>query len=186
MKKIILLHSVLLTFVLTGCMQSRYITEKYIKTKIENHNEGEFSNIKTYTIFKGNPYGGGAYIELTGYKYANSKALVLGAYKYNIARQQFKGDRTVITDITYIELSMAQCKDIVTNYKILQDKIKTEKPKMSEKIYHDYTVSKDLFISYGKSSGSSTKTYIDFWIQGEKYRLSTRTIIKKLNKFINY
>lgn len=81
---------------------------------------------------------------------------------------------------------MAQCKEIVTNYKILQDKIKTEKPKMSEKIYHDFTVSKDLFISYGKSSASSTVTYIDFWIQGEKYRISTRTIIKKLNKFVNY
>ena len=186
MKKTILLSSVLLAFLLTGCMQTRYITEKYIKTKIENHNEGEFSTIKTYTIFKGTSYGGGAYLELTGYKYANSKALVLGADKYYMARQKFKGDQTLIADITYIELSMAQCKDIITNYKILQDKIKSEKPKMSEEIYHDFTVSKDLFISYRKSSDSSTDSYIDFWIQGEKYRISTQTIIKKLNKFVNY
>ena len=186
MKKTILLSSVLLAFLLTGCMQTRYITEKYIKTKIENHNEGEFSTIKTLTIFKGTSYGGGAYLELTGYKYANSKALVLGADKYYMARQRFTGNQTIIADITYIELSLAQCQDIITNYKILKDKIKTEKPRMSEEIYHDFTVSKDLFISYRKSSGSSTVTYIDFWIQGEKYRISTQAIIKKLNKFISY
>ncbi len=186
MKRTILLSTVLLALMLSSCMQTRYITEKYIKTKIENHNEGEFSTIKTYTIFKGTSSGGGAYLELTGYKYANSKALVLGADKYYMARQKFKGDQTIIADITYIELSLTQCKDIITNYKILQEKIKAEKPKMSEEIYHDFTVSKDLFISYRKSSGSSTVSYIDFWIQGEKYRISTLTIIKKLNKFINY
>jgi len=186
MKKTILLSSVLIAFLLTGCMQTRYITEKYIKTKIENHNEGEFSTIKTYTIFKGTSYDDGAYLELTGYKYANSKALVLGADKYYMARQKFKGDQTIIADIIYIELSLAQCKDIITNHKILQDKIKTEKPKMSEEIYHDFTVSKDLFISYRKSSGSSTVSNIDFWILGEKYSISTLTIINKLNKFINY
>jgi hypothetical protein len=162
------------------------MTEKYIKTKIENHNEGEFSTIKTYTVFKGASYGSNAYLELTGYKYADSKALILGADKYYMARQKFKGDQTIIANITYIELSLAQCKEIITNYKILQDKIKTEKPRISEEIYHDFTVSKDLFISYRKSSGSSTVTYIDFWIQGEKYRISTPMIIKKLNKFINY
>jgi hypothetical protein len=168
-------------------MHSRYITEKYIKTKIENHNEGEFSTIKTYMIFKGYSYGGSAYLELTGYKYANNKALVLGADKYYKARQNYKGDQTIIADITYIELNLSQCKDIITNYKFLEEKIKTEKPRMSEEIYHDYTVSKDLFISYRTSSGSSsTITYLDFWIQGEKYRISSNSIIKKLNKFISY
>jgi hypothetical protein len=167
-------------------MQTRYITEKYFKTKIENHNVGEFSTIKTYTIFKGLSNGRRGYLELTGYKYANSKALVLGADKYYMARQKFKGDQTMIADITYIELNMAQCKDIITNYIILLDKIKSEKPKMNEEIYHDFTVSKDLFISYRKSSGGSSVFDIDFWIQGEKYPISTQKIIKKLNKFMNY
>jgi hypothetical protein len=186
MKKAILLSSLVMVIVLTGCMQTRYMTEKYIKTKIENHKENEFSSINTYTIFKGTSYSGGAYFEMTGYKYASSKALVLGADKYYMARQKFKGDQTILADITYIELSLDQCKDIITNYKVLQNKIKVEKPKMSEEIYHDYTVSKDLFISYRKSAGNSNIEYIDFWIQGEKYRILTQTIIKKLNKFINY
>jgi hypothetical protein len=167
-------------------MQTRHITEQYIKNKIENHNVGDFSTIKTYSIFKGVSYGGSAYLELTGYKYANSKALVLGADRYYMARQMFKGDQSMIADNTYIELSVQQCNDIISNYKILQDRIKTEKPEANEEIYHDYTVSNELFISYRKSYGSTTVDYIDFWIQGRKHPISTRKIIKKLNKFMAY
>lgn len=186
MRKTILLSTILVAFMLTSCMQTRYITEQYIKTNIEDHKEGQFSTIKTYSIFKGALNGGGVYIELTGYKYANNKALVIGADKYVLARQKFKGDKTLIADITYIELSLAQCKDIIKNYKILQDKIKSEKPKRNEEVYHDFTVSEDLFISYRKSSVSSSVNIIDFWIQGDKYRIATPIIIKELNKFINY
>ncbi len=103
-----------------------------------------------------------------------------------MARKKFQGDNAIIADITYIELTLAQCKSILENYKVLQDKIKKEKPKMNEEIYHDYTVSDDLFISYRKSSGSSSVTYIAFWVKGEKYRVSTIVIMKRLEKFINY
>ncbi len=186
MKKQLFFSVIILFFILSGCMQSRYITEKYIKTKIEKHIEGEFSSIKTYTIFKGVSYGGGAYLELTGYKYASKKALILGADKYYLARQKFKDDQTVIADITYIELSLAQCKSIVDNYQILLDKIKEEKPKMNEEIYHDYTVSDNLFISFRKTMGNSSKSYINFWINGEKYIISTNKIMNKLKKFLSY
>lgn len=171
---------------LSGCIQSRYMTEKYIKSNIEQHTEGDFSSIKTYSIFKGKTYGGVAYLELTGYKYNSSKGLIIGADRYYLERQKFRGDKTVIAEITYIELTKQQCIDIVTNYKILQDKLKSEKPRASEEIYHDYTVSKDLYISYRKSSVSSSTTFINFWIKGEKYPIATSTIIKKLEKFINY
>lgn len=185
MRKILTITAIL-TILLSSCMQTRYITEKQIKNSIENHKENEFSTIRTYTVFKGTSYGGGSYLELTGYKYDNKKALIIGADKYYMARKKFKGDNTVVADITYIELTLAQCKSILENYKVLQDKIKKEKPKMNEEIYHDYTVSDDLFISYRKSSGSSSVTYIDFWIKGEKYNVSTIKIMKKLEKFINY
>jgi hypothetical protein len=185
MRKILTITA-FLTIMLSSCMQTRYITEKQIKNNIENHKENEFSTIRTYTVFKGTSYGRGSYLELTGYKYDNKKALIIGADKYYMARKKFQGDNTVIADITYIELTLSQCKSILENYKVLQDKINKEKPKMNEEIYHDYTVSDDLFISYRKSSGSSSVTYIDFWIKGEKYRVSTITIMKKLEKFINY
>ncbi len=185
MKKI-LTTMAFLTILLSSCMQTRYITEKHIKNNIENHKENEFSTIRTYTVFKGISYGGGSYLELTGYKYGNDKALIIGADNYYIARKKFQGDNTLIADITYIELTIAQCKSILENYKILQDKIKKEKPKMNEEIYHDYTVSDNLFISYRTASESPYVIFIDFWIKGEKHRVSTIRIMKKLNKFINY
>lgn len=186
MKNLVLFSFGLITLLFTGCTQTRYITEKYIKTNIEKHMEGDFSTIKTYAIFKGTSQSGGSYLELTGYKYANTKGLVLGADKYYMARQKYKGDQTVIAEITYINLNMAQCRDIITNYKILMERIKTEKPKLGEDIYHDFTVSKDLFISYKKSPGGSAVNYIDFWIAGERYRVSTKTIISNLKKFVDY
>jgi hypothetical protein len=185
MRKILTITA-FLTILLSSCMQTRYITEKQIKNSIENHKENEFSTIRTYTVFKGSANGGGSYLELTGYKYDNKKALIIGADKYYMARKKFQGDNTVIADITYIELTLSQCKSILENYKVLQNKINKEKPKMNEEIYHDYTVSDDLFISYRKSSGSSSGTYIDFWIKGEKYRFSTSIVMNKLEKFINY
>lgn len=185
MRKILTITA-FLTILFSSCMRTRYTTEKQIKNNIENHKENEFSTIRTITLFKGTAYGGGSYLELTGYKYDNKKALIIGADKYYMARKKFKEDNTVIAEITYIELTLSQCKSILENYKVLQDKIKKEKPKMNEEIYHDYTVSDDLFISYRKSSGSSSVKYIDFWIKGEKYRISTNTIMNKLEKFINY
>jgi len=185
MKKTILLLTIVLTFLLTGCMETRYITEKYIKTNIENHKEGDFSTIKAFSIFKGISFEGTGYIELTGCKYTSNKTLVIGADKYYMMRQRFKGDQTIVADITYIDLSLTQCKSILDNYRILQDKIESEKTMMNEEIYHDFTVSKDLFISCRTSIGGSP-SYIDFWIQGEKYSIPTAKIMKKLDKFMNY
>lgn len=175
-----------LTIFLTGCMKSRYITERYIKTNIEKHDEGEFSTLKTYTIFKGTVAGGGRYLELTGYKYNNKKELVIGADRYYMARKNFVEDQTTIAKITYINLTIPQCKAIVDNYRVLQNKIRTAKPRRNEEIYHDYTVSDDLFISYKKTAGKSSGTFIDFWIKGEKYSVVTNTIITKLENFLSY
>ncbi len=186
MNRLSFLSAIVLLSMLTSCMQTRYITEYYIKNNIEKHTEGEFSTIKTYSIFKGATSNANAYLELTGYKYTNTKALVIGADRYYLARQKFKGDQTVIADISYFELTENQCRDILTNYKILQDRIKREKPRINEEIYHDFTVSKNLFISFRKSSYDSKTGFIDFWINGEKFKLSTSKIIKKLNKFMEY
>lgn len=186
MKIAFLISSFVSLFLLSGCIQTRYITERFIKTNVENHKEGNFSSIKTYSIFQGATITGGTYLELTGYKNGSTKGLVIGADKYYAARQKFKGDQTVIGNITFIELNLAQCNTILEKYKLLQQKIKSEKPKINEEIYSDYTVSKDLFISYKISSINKSVTYIDFWIDGEKYHIATKTIMKKLTKFINY
>jgi hypothetical protein len=186
MRKIHFLIPLFLSLFLSGCMHTRYITEKYIKTEVEPHQPGEFSSIRTYSVFQGMALDNSAYLELTGYKLGTTKALIIGADKYYQARQKFHGDQTVIANITYIQLTAEQCGDILYNYTILQDKIRSESPGISEEVYHDYTVTKDFFISYRKSAGSSSVSNIDLWIAGEKYTIATGKIMKKLAKFINY
>jgi len=84
-----------------------------------------------------------------------------------------------------VPLSQAQCQSILDNYKILQDKIKSETPPKGVELYHDFTASEDLFISFRRTKTNSNVTYMDFWIQGEKYRLSTSPIIRKIKQFLS-
>lgn len=102
-----------------------------------------------------------------------------------MVRKKIPNDQTQIAKITYTELNLAQCQSIIDNYKIIQARIVKEKPKLNEEIYHDFSVSNDLFISYRKAKGYSDY-HLDFWIHGERYSLSTNTIIQKLEKFMEY
>lgn len=186
MKKIILQILIIQIFVLSSCMETRYLTERYIKTNVENHTKSEFSSIKTYSIYQNFNPETGSYLEFTGYKFQSKKGLVIGADKYYRARQKFIGDNTLIAEVTYVELDLKECQSILDNYKVIKDRIIKEKTISNEEIYHDYTVSKDLFISY-KIGGMNTGTYtIYFWIKGEKYAIDTDTLIKKLLKFMQY
>src|SRR5690606_2072376 len=117
-KNTLILFVVLAAVSFSSCMQTRYLTEKYIKTNIEQHKVNEFSSIRTYTIFKGATVGGSTYLELTGYKYASKKALVIGTDDYYAARKKFKEDQTMVANIAYIELNAEQCKAILDNYKV--------------------------------------------------------------------
>lgn len=186
MKKYCILSIVLLLHLLTGCLQTRYITERYIKNEIEQHENGNHSSIKTYSIFKGIDVVNGGYIELTGYKYDSHKGLIIGTDKYYEARDNFKGDPTIIAAINFIELDIDQCQSILDNYILLLDKIKSERPKRNEEVYHDYTVSTDLFISYHKSTSDLDTDSIDLWVRGEKYSIATSSIMAKLRKFLDY
>lgn len=174
--------------VLSSCRATRNITESYIKNNVEQHREGEFSSIKTLSLFKGITYKGDAYLELTGYKYAGKKALIIGADKYYNARKKFIGDETMIAKIMYIELSVEQCEAIIMHYKTLRENLRSDKPVFTEEVYHDYTVSKDLFISFRrtKTSASTGVGYMNLWIRGEKFSMAPNTLIYKLEKFLKY
>lgn len=184
--KMNLLINAFTVVLLTGCMQTRYITQQYIKTYVEDHKENQFSTIRTLSIFQGISIENNGYLELTGYKYNNVKKLVIGADKYYAARKKFETDKTIIAKIEFIELSITQCKSILENYKILEERVKKEHPKKNEEVYHDFTVSDDLFISYRKTTGYSSASKIDFWIKGEKFSVSPYSIMENLEKFLNY
>ena len=186
MKRTILFASMIGTLLLSGCMQTRYITERYIKNNVENHNEGNFSTIRTYSIFADVTTDKTGRLELTGYKYGSKKGLIIGADKNYLVREKNKSDYSIIKEVTFVELNLAQCQSILDNYQELENKIRAERPMVSEEVYHDFTVSPDLFISFRKALGHSTISNLDLWVKGEKYTISEMAIIKKLIKFINY
>lgn len=174
-----------------SCRTPRYITEKYIKTNIEDHKEGEFSRIETYSIFQkvlsrqsGSP-NGLAYIECTGYKHNGKTGMVIGAFKFQSKRVNLS-DKNMSNLIVYINLNSQQCKSILSNYKELETKIATEKPRLNEAIYHDFSVSRDIFISYEAIPGKPKTAFINFWIKGEKYTIPNGLFIRKFQQFMKY
>lgn len=172
----------------TGCMQSRYITEQYIKTKIETHTPGTNSSIRTYTIYKSEATSSTThYLELTGYKYNGAKGLVIGADRYYNQRAKLTGLPLTLAEITYIVLDEAQCKALLDNEpKIWNQLLKSERPQMNEAAYVDYTVSDELFISYKRYTTDINASTLNLWVDGEKYSVPAKKITKKLRKFMTY
>lgn len=166
-------------------------TESFIKNFVEEHKEGEFSSIKTCLIFKGPAINGGM-IELTGYKYGMSKNLVIAAsesYSTPAARGQAQPTQSVKKETAFIQLTSDQAKLIVENYKALEAKIKGEQPIVNEIIYHDFTASSNLFVSYSRSSlsyGSQATNYMHLWIKGNKFTISSTEVVKRLEAFLKY
>ena len=89
-------------------------------------------------------------------------------------------------NITYINLNSIQCKAILSNYKELEKKIGEERPKLNEAVYQDFTVSKDLFISYQAMPAKPKTAFINFWIKGEKYSIPNGLFIRKFQQFMKY
>ncbi|MBI4929810.1 MAG: hypothetical protein HY841_03540 [Bacteroidetes bacterium] len=181
-------------FVFSSCRHTRYLTEQYIKTNIEEHAENEFSRLETYSIFQkhlhnqSGSFKGFAYLELTGYKHKGKTGMVIGAEKYHFnGKRLFKLISAPLeTNYTYINLDINQCKSLLSNYKELRQKIVSEKAKPFEVIYHDFNTSKDFYISYKAVLGKPKTKYIDFWIKGERYRIKSRVFMKKFMKFMKY
>lgn len=172
---------------------SRYGTEGYIKNNIQQHKVNEFSEIQTYSIAMGSLLGvegkGGGVIEFVGYKYNNNVGLVISSDKFGIENNdgviEFNG-----TTKFYNELSLKNCKDILKNYKILIQKgdESYNKRKRDITLYFDYSVNKDLFISieHVNKGYSEYRDILHFWIDGQKYSLSSDVVINSITSFINW
>lgn len=176
----------LITSILFGCNETRYITERHIKNHIERHDAGQYSNLRTYVIYRGLAENNAHYLEFAGYKYNNKKALVIGIDRVIIDRKKLKQDSTITLAYEYIELSLTQAQSILNQYKVLLEKLKSEKVIANEYVYHDFTLSGDIFISFRKAKTQKGTDIINFWIRGEKYSLLQGKIIERLRQFVNY
>lgn len=178
-----------LFFILTGCKESLYLTEYYIKNKIEKHVPGEKSSIKTYSIFQGTSKANkvaSSYIEFTGVKYADTKQLVIGTDILYVAKGTGKSAMSMEKPPTYIILDVEKCQTILSTARILKAMLSSDLPVRNEEIYRDYTVSPDLYISVCKSKGHSGQRQIDVWVAEKKFTLKARKFINKLDRFISY
>jgi hypothetical protein len=173
----------------TGCKNTRYLTEAYIKNNIEQHIPGNQSHIRTFSIYQGFSIANkksSAYIEFTGLKYNKTKQLVVGADYYYMVRNNLKTQISVLREPGYVVLELNDCLNILNSYTSLQEKLSGDLPIPNEEIYYDYSVSPDMFISFRKAIGYRGKRNIDVWISGDKYTIKTRKFIMKLKRFINY
>lgn len=177
--------SLCMIIIFTKCSHTRLVTEQFIKNEVEKHENKEFSSIRIYSLYK-KKLSDVTFIELSGYKYNNEKKLVITVDKLSALKKAFKEDETKLRKIRFVVLDEEQCKGILNSYLDLRIRIENEKQKRSEDIYSDYTVSKDLFVSFKRMNKNQRMEKMDLWINGEKYTVVTKEIINKLNKFIEY
>ena len=188
-KQLILSLTMITGICFSSCKQSGYITEYYIKNKVEKHVPGEQSTIKTYSIYQGTSKpnkNASSYIELTGIKYHDMKKLITGTDIQPVGKVNLSSGTFVVSAPTYVMLDLSDCNSIVSNYHQLQDANMKEQPIPSEEIYHDYTASTDLYISFRKAIGHSGNNEIDIWVAEKKFTVKTKKFINKLKRFIDY
>lgn len=169
-------------------MQTRYITEQYIKNNIETHERGALSNIRTYSIHQqATKSTASRYVELTGYKYHGQKGMVIGVDRYYRTAARQTGLPMDMTAYTYVVLTEAEAKAMHNNIATIRGEIKAEaRPRYGEEVYVDYTVNENVFISVRRTAGNSRTTVIHLWVKGEKYTLKFSSFPKKLKKFLDY
>lgn len=188
MKTNLLLPCVLIAALGTSCMQTRNITEEYIKNNIEDHNPRSTSSIRTYSIYKSQTTTSTTrYLELTGYKYNGQKGLVIGADLYGRSGAPLTGLPIEQVRITYVVLTEEQCRQMLEKEVVIKGELKSApRATTSEEAYSDYTVTEDVFISYRKTASRSNPTYIDIWVGGHKYSMQGASFKKKMKKFLSY
>jgi hypothetical protein len=167
--------------------QSQEPTESFIKNYVEKHEPGEFSTLKTCQLFI-TPTLNGGYLELTAYKYNSKKALVISASE-NFSQPAQGQPKTIQGKTVFIQLSIEQAKAISDNYQALISRINEAQPILNETVYHDYTASSELFISYRRSYSTFAKqaaNYVDLWINGNKFTVHSSEIMKKIDAFLKY
>lgn len=186
MKKHFIWYFVMGLILCWGCTGPRYVTEKYIKTRVEPHITNAYSSVKLLHLYTGKCIGTESYLELTGYKKDSTKYLIVAADRYFMARKKIKSSPVGVGEVTFIQLTPAQCQAFIDNYQVLQVQIKPDKPGNKETYYRDFTISDDLFISLRKGYGGEPESQVDLWIKGERYTTDARTLLRNIQKFLTY
>lgn len=170
----------------TSCnVSTRQITESYIKTEIEDHIVGEQYYSSIHLIYQRALVDNSQdYVELAGYVGENEKKMIIAADKIYRLRMEYKGDRTLLQQVAFVELSEDECKAILKNNRSLLSEIsKAETKSKKEEMYSDYTVNENMFVSFSKKRNSKIAYHI--WLYGVKYNISSRTLNESIEEFLS-
>lgn len=176
-------YFILASVFLVSCASTRSITERYIKTEIEDHNIGETKSSTIHLIYQTSLALGNDYIELAGFIDDDQKKLTIAGDKIYKYRSSFKGDPTTLRQVAFINLNEGECELILKNYKGMFDRIKDRKAKSSkEVVYEDLTINEDLFVSFSKHRVQGIRFSI--WMYGEKYTIGGKKFYESLKDFM--
>lgn len=179
MKKLILLVSI--SILLFSCRQTRDVTEGYIKNQIQTHKPGETENISIKPIYTWQtPFSDAIYtVEFTGYSYKGTQKLVIGSDRLTIGR-----GLPVLKETEFAVLTVSECEQVIKEIQKGCDYIWKQKINALETYYIDYTPNEKIFFSIEEKLGE--RTMVQIWIAERKYSLPYKTLIKKLNKFLEW
>jgi len=185
MKHIVVLIIIGIGF--TSCHRL-YLTESYLKNNVEKHTVGESSSIKAYMFEKNIGYDGNSTVELLGYKYKNKKGLLIGVtHSLNVRFQN--QNILLLSNNNVIELSLADCELILQLKDSIDINFKKIDTKTRERKSFDYTINKNLIISYsniGTGKMQTNNSMLDLWIKGQHYGVNKILFYDKLKQFIVY
>lgn len=170
----------------TSCnVSTRQLTEQYIKTEIEDHIIGEQHYSSIHLIYQRALVNNGEdYVELAGYVGENEKKMIIAADKFYKMRAEFKGDKTLLQEVSFIELTEDDCKAILKNNRSLLSEISQAKSNSKkEKMFSDYTVNENMFVSYSKRKDNNVIYHI--WLYGVKYNISSKTLNEAIEEFLS-
>ena len=160
---------------------SSNLVEQFIKTTLQEHSIGSFSEISMKTLYKGVDY------EMVAYKTRNEKGLALLSNKYYLANLHLEV-LSVYRDSDIILFSPKEIQQVISIIPELKNQIKLKKVEdPNEEEYIDYTIKDNFYLSYRKDIASAkVPDKINLWIWDVKHTISANELISSFTSATSY
>ena len=161
---------------------SSNVSERFIKTNIQQHIPNEFNAMNLKTIYKSVGF------EFIAFKSESRKGMLVRGNKYYDLPKKVESESIIKQEYDFVVLNVDELEDVLTKLSSLSDKIKAKDVKHPDvEEYVDYTVSDEFFISYRKDIGiKRTPSSINLWISGLKYTIMASDFEENLEEAIEF
>ena len=161
---------------------SSNVSERFIKTNIQQHIPNEFNAMNLKTIYKSVGF------EFVAFKAESRKGMLVRGNKYYNLPKKVESESIIRQEYDFVVLNVDELEDVLIKLNSLSAKIKAKDVKHPDvEEYVDYTVSDDFFISYRKDVETyKTPRFIQLWISGLKYNILASDFEENLEDAINF